>query len=104
MALKVGKQVDDVVLSLWWSGRTFGCRLEQEWLADVGVEQMFCGGEAGGVFNGVGEAGNVEDNGVRGSFGAKALAGFEAALTEGAREAKNSSDGLNIFLLFVGER
>ncbi len=77
---------------------------EQERLADVSVEQVLCRGEARGVFDGVGEAGDVQDDGVGSFLGAEAFAGIEAALTESAREAKYSSDGLNIFLLLIGKR
>lgn len=102
VALEVIEKGDDVV------GRrrcgALGGGLEEERLADVGVEQMFCGGEACGVFYGVGKAGDVEDDGVGGFFGAQAFASFEAALAEGAREAEDSGDRLDIFLLRVGER
>ena len=104
VALKVGEQIDDVGLILRRSGRALRIALEQERLADVGVEQVFCGGEASGVFDRVGEAGNMEDNGVCGFFGAEAFTGFKAALTEGAREAQDSGNRLNVLLLLVGER
>ena len=65
---------------------------------------MFCGGEARGVFGGVGQAGDVKDHGVGGFFGAEAFARVDAAFAEGAREAEDSGDGLDIFLLFVAKR
>jgi len=103
MALEVFEQVDDVIGILGRGRRVFGGGLQQKGLADVGVEQVFCSGEASCVLYGVGEAGNVEDDGVGSFFGAQALASFKAAFAEGAREAENSGDGLNVFLLLVGE-
>ena len=107
MALEVFQQRDDVVFrrcgdfgvccgSLW-------CGLQEKRLADVGVEQMFCGGEARGVFGRVGEAGDVNDDGVGGFFGAEAFAGFDATFSESARETEDSGDGLDVFLLLVAE-
>src|ERR1700749_4920109 len=65
---------------------------------------MFCGGEASGVLDGMGQAGHVNDHGVGGFFGSQAFAGFDSAFAEGASKAEDSGDGLNIFLLLVAER
>src|ERR1700761_3614309 len=65
---------------------------------------MFRGGEARGVFGRVGEAGDVNDDGVGGFFGAQAFASFDAALAEGAGETEDSGDGLDVFLLLVAQR
>jgi hypothetical protein len=102
VALKIGEQVDDVGLSLWRSGGALGRGLQQQRLPDVGVEQMFRSGEARGVFDRVGETGDMEDYGVGGFFGTEAVTGLEAAFAERAGETQNSRDGLNIFLLLVG--
>ena len=52
VAFEVGEEVNDVRLSL--RGGALRGALEEERLANVGVEQMFRGGQAGGVFDGVG--------------------------------------------------
>src|SRR6202161_4625959 len=65
---------------------------------------MFCGREARGVFGGVAQAGDVKDHGVGGFLGAEAFARVDAAFAEGAREAEDSGDCLDIFLLLVAER
>ena len=109
VALEIFEQGDD--FGLWRGsfrlrllGDAFRRGLQQERLFDVDVEEMFRGGEARGVFGRVGEAGDVNDDGVGGFFGAQAFASFDATLAEGAGEAEDSGDGLDVFLLLVAER
>jgi len=81
-----------------------GRGLEEQRLADVSVEQMFCGGEARGVFGGVGQARDVKDDSVGRFFGAQAFTGVDAGFAESAGETEDSGDGLDVFLLLVAER
>ena len=71
MVLEVGEEFDHVgwILRRLFGGSSAGRAFSRSGLRDVGVEQMLCGGEACGVFDGVGQAGDVEHDGVGSFFG-----------------------------------
>ena len=59
---------------VFWSGDGF----EEERLFQDGFEEVFGAGQAGGDFGGVEEAGDAEEDGFGGFFGAEADGAFEA--------------------------
>jgi len=64
---------------------------------------MLGGGEESGVVDGIGEAGDFEDNGIGGAVGVDAGAIFDAALAKSASETEEASDGADALLLVYGK-
>ena len=60
----------------------FGGGLEDERFGEAEFEEVFGGGEAGGGFGGIVEAGDAEEEGFAGFFGAETGAGLHAKFAE----------------------
>lgn len=91
---------------LGWEDEEFfglGDGLEDERPGEAEFEEVFGGGEAGGGLGGIVEAGDAEEEGFAGFFGAEAGDRFDAGFAKCAGEAKEASGGADFLLLRLGK-
>jgi hypothetical protein len=78
-----------------------GGRLQDQRLAEIGVQQVFCRRQTRGVLRRIDKSGDVQQHGRCGLLGTKPIAPFNLALAQPARQTEDPGQRLNPGLLVL---